>query len=536
MLIRRTGYLAAKTFLVIGLTFFPICGLKASIEDVATTLSAPGGLIVAGQILDQDRLRSFYSARGYALVWDTSDSVREARTTAVLDTLRAALTEGLEPTDYHIEQIDALATATTDKERLDRDFLITDGVLRYAGDVSGGKLMPGQTDERTATKPTLNAVDWLNAAISLDPTALTAKLASLPPTDGLYSALKIKLTQLRGIAAAGSWPVLPEGGSIHPNGHDSAVPALRLRLLAEGYLTAQQGIAPVKDAELYGLELASGVARFQADHGIKPDGVIGKDTRLALNMSVEARIDQVVVNLERARWIDIPLSGRMVEVNLPGYSLKVYQDGKPVMAMPVVVGNPDHPTPILATRITNVILNPTWTLPPVVLKELAPKIRADADYLAEKGIERQGDRLVQPAGPSNPLGRYKFVMPNDQDIYLHDTSEPGKFRYVLRAYSHGCVRLGDPASLAALLLDDQIAKLPASLDDLVQTGETRQIGLSKPVPVSLVYRTAWLDADGHLVTGGDIYKRDSRLWVALHKPRPAAASSALNNARPSRVL
>jgi murein L,D-transpeptidase YcbB/YkuD len=168
-------------------------------------------------------------------------------------------------------------------------------------------------------------------------------------------------------------------------------------------------------------------------------------------------------------------------------------------------------------------------LPPNVIKEMMPRIRDDDSYLRSKGIAREESdghmRLVQPPGPTNPLGRYKFIMPNDKDIYLHDSPDAAKFRYALRAYSHGCIRLSNPAGLAALLLDDRVATLPdGGLDALVQKGETRHIALSKPVPVSLVYRTAWLDGDGHLVIGEDSYGRDLRLWKALHKAKTAGPS------------
>jgi murein L,D-transpeptidase YcbB/YkuD len=283
-------------------------------------------------------------------------------------------------------------------------------------------------------------------------------------------------------------------------------------------------VAPASRANdtLYDSRLQAAVASFQAEHGIRPDGVIGKDTLAALDLPIDARIEQVIVNMERARWDDTPVVGRRVEVNLAAYNLVVYQDATPVLSMPVVVGSSDNPTPIISSRITTVVLNPNWTLPPNVIREMLPKIRADSSYLAHRGIariEEEGKvRLVQPPGPANPLGRYKFIMPNDQDIYLHDSPDLVKFRYALRAYSHGCVRLGNPAGLAALLLDDRVATLPQGLQDMVQTGTTRHIALSKPVPVSLVYRTAWLNDSGNLVLGQDAYARDQRLWKALHKP------------------
>jgi murein L,D-transpeptidase YcbB/YkuD len=354
----------------------------------------------------------------------------------------------------------------------------------------------------------------------------------LPPATPEYTALKARLASLRQMAAAGvSWQALPDGPSLHPGVHDPSVPALRERLMAESRIPRSSRAIKPEDADRYDTVLSGAVATFQAQHGIKPDGVIGKDTRAALDQPLDSRIRQVVANMERARWTDIPITGRMVEVNLAAYQLKVYQDGQPILAMPVVVGTPENQTPIISSRITTVVVNPNWTLPPNVIREILPRIHSDDTYLAGRGIgrfEKEGHvRLIQPPGPANPLGHYKFIMPNDQDIYLHDSPDAAKFHFTLRAYSHGCVRLGNPAALAALLLDDRVATLPVSLEDLAATWKTHNIALSKPVPVSLVYRTAWLDKAGGLVLAEDGYGRDQRLWKALHRQKTATPAKRL---------
>ncbi len=509
-----------------------LCGVGASADpqsaDPAQSiamvrLNAPGDIVLSGQTLDKDALRAFYEYRNYALAWGGTGNGLDERAAAVFATLSSADGEGLEPTDYHVREIAAMADASTDSDRLNRDLLITDGLIRYAQDVSGGKLSSHQTDERYVDNQSVGIPQYLAAAASLDPAALPPVLERLAPSTPQYLALKALLARARKLVAAGGWQALPDGQSIHPGTHDPAVPALRQRLLAEGRIAAPEKPVRKENEDLYEPVLSKAVAQFQAEHGIKPDGVIGKDTRAALDLSAEARYQQIAVNLERLRWSEIPQSGRAVVVNLAAYSLNVYQDGAPILTMPVVVGSKDNPTPMIASNITTVVVNPNWTLPPNVIKEMSARIHEDDGYLASKGIAREGQeghvRLVQPPGPTNPLGHYKFIMPNNQDIYLHDSPDIAKFRYALRAYSHGCIRLGNPAGLAALLLDDRIATLPAGgLEAMVQTWQTRYIQLSKPVPVSLVYRTTWLDADGHLVIGQDSYGRDVKLWKALHKP------------------
>jgi murein L,D-transpeptidase YcbB/YkuD len=482
-------------------------------------LSSPGPLTAAGQVLDKQALRSFYSGRDFTLAWDRPGVGLGWRAAIVASALATADAQGLDPADYHIDAIRRLAAAADVIGRIDRDLLISDGLLRYARDVVGGKLSQSETDERVAARPAFNVQDCLAFTAALGPDRLDGYIDSLSPPNSEYRLLRQALARYRAIADSGGWQSLPDGGTLHPGQRDPAVPALRNRMIAEGRMAANPSRS---DPELYDRTLAAAVAQFQREHALKPDGAIGKDTRAALDEPVDARIRQTAVNLERLRWSSAPPEGRRVEVNLAAYSLNVYQDGQSVLQMPVVVGTRDNPTPILDSRIVSVVLNPNWTLPPAVIKEILPKIRQNAAYLASRGIVREQEdgkiRLVQPPGPTNPLGHYKFVIPNDQDIYLHDSPDAAKFHYENRTYSHGCVRLGDPAALAALLLEDQLNRLPDGLEALVQGGATKHIALQKPVPVSLVYRTAWLDADGGLVLGQDGYGRDQLLWTAMHKP------------------
>ena len=503
-------------------------------------LNVPGIMAVRGQTLNKEQLQAFYAARGYRLAWDEDAAGLGPKAAIVVGALIAAADEGLEPQDYHVREIGALAAASTDVDRTERDFLITDGLLHYAQDVGAGRLTPQQTDERIAAPQIAGMTAFLAAVSARDSQSLALTLAGLPPSSPQYLALKAMLPKLRLLVDAGGWPPLPDGETIHPWTHDPAVPALRQRLATEGWIGLNAPPPKKNSGDLYDPTLVAAVSAFQAHHGIRPDGAIGKDTRAALDLSADARLHQAIVNMERARWNDAPATGRLVEVNLAAYALNVFQDGVAVLSMPVVVGSSDNPTPIISTKITTVVVNPNWTLPPNVIKEILPHIREDASYLTDRGIERVTEdghvRLIQPPGPANPLGRYKFIMPNNQDIYLHDSPDGVKFHYALRAYSHGCVRLMNPAALAALLLEDRAAAMPDGLDAIVQKGETRYIALSRPVPVQLVYRTAWIDENGVLVLGRDTYGRDERLWKALHKPRVQPARRIASEAAGKAVL
>jgi murein L,D-transpeptidase YcbB/YkuD len=517
---------------IFGICLVLLPGTRAAAEPDArgtllmVRLSAVQPLSAAGQMLDKDGLQSFYAGRNYELAWDVDGAGLGPRAAAVTALLSSADADGLDPAEYHTTEIAALAGATADADRIDRDLLISDGLVHYAQDVGGGKLTPPATDERLTAKPGIDVVNLLTSAATADPASLPALLAALPPATPDYAALKAMLAALRPQIAAGNWQALPDGVTIRPGMHDPAIPVLRLRLIAEGRIPADSEPVEAAAKILYALDLVAAVKVFQSEHGIKPDGTIGKDTRAALDIPADQRLRQVVVNLERARWTMPPPAGRRVEVNLASYSLTVYQDAQIVLAMSVVDGTAENQTPLLTTEITTVVLNPTWTLPPVVLKELRGKRAA---YFAKHEIERvsdmEGVRFVQGPGPDNPLGRYKFVMPNTQDIYLHDTPDQGKFRFALRNFSHGCVRLNNAPVLAALLLDDKAEITPAALDDKLQTGKTQHINLSHPVPVSLFYRTAWLDPDGKLVLGQDPYGRDQLLWSALHRTSPLVGNA-----------
>lgn len=488
--------------------------------------SAP--LKVADQTLNRDVLEAFYAGRGFAPAWDggTDQVGLGPQATAIFETLVAAADEGLDPADYHVREIAALASSTATRGRTARDLLLTDGLFRYLADQSGGRLKPGTSDERAQSGSDGPGAEVIAVAAGLRPDALRVFLAERQPRGAEYVALKAALAPARRLAGAGGWQSLPEGGTIHPGDHDAAVPALRLRLAAEGWKVPTP--RNTSGFNLYDKTLLEAVATFQRRHGLKGDGVIGDDTREALNVSAQARVDQIMANLERARWMtDLPAAGRSVEVNIAGYRLRAYDGAQIALTMPVVVGKAERKTPVLESRITYIVVNPSWTVPPTILrKDILPRLEENPDYLSLRGLERHelGDgryRLVQPPGPRNPLGRYKFVLPNPFDIYLHDSPEGAKFHREVRTFSSGCVRVGDAAALAIFLLDNNPRYTPDRLNDLVAAGTTRTIALDSPVPVSLVYKTAWLDERDGLIIANDPYGRDQRLLAALKKDRAA---------------
>jgi murein L,D-transpeptidase YcbB/YkuD len=319
---------------------------------------------------------------------------------------------------------------------------------------------------------------------------------------------------------------------------DARVPALRARLAATGDLDpATTGAAD----DVYDGATVEGVRRFQARHGLEQDGTIGPATTAALNVPVETRIEQMRVNLERARWVLGDLGDDFLVVNVAGFRLYLVRRNEIVWTTRVQVGQPYRRTPIFVATLSYLVFNPTWTVPPTILRrDILPAVRNDVGYLASRNIDVIDDsgmvvdattidwssstlpfRFVQRPGPNNALGRVKFMFPNEHSVYLHDTPSRDLFDRESRAFSSGCIRVEDPLELARLLLrrgwDEE------RIDAMVRAGRTETVLLDDPITVLLLYWTAEADAGGRVVFHSDVYTRDAEVSSALAQPfRPSA--------------
>jgi murein L,D-transpeptidase YcbB/YkuD len=264
---------------------------------------------------------------------------------------------------------------------------------------------------------------------------------------------------------------------------------------------------------VYDRDLRDALRHFQDRVAIDGDGQVGSGTLRELNHAVEERIAEVKLNMDRWRWLPQDLGRLFVLVNIAGFELEVIENDQAIESMNVVVGKAGWSTPVFADTIEHVVVNPYWTPPPSIMEEeILPAIARDPGYLARNNFERTANGGVrQRPGPGNALGRYKFLFPNDDNIYLHDTPADHLFSRVRRDFSHGCIRLERPADLARLLLAKASTHSPASLEGLVATGSEKWITLRKPVPVYLVYFTAWVKEDGTLRFHHDVYGHDEDL-------------------------
>ncbi len=364
-------------------------------------------------------------------------------------------------------------------------------------------------------------------------------MASLAPSTWRYAYLRRGLLHYRALAEAGGWAPIPDGPTIGPGSNDSRIRALVARLAASGELTASE-----RRYEVYDEALRAAVRRFQGRHGLAVDGLVGKKTLRALNVPVEQRIDQIRVNLERQRSWKRPAGGDYLLVNVPAFTAYVYQKDRLSWATKVIVGDIEDETPEFESKLTTVVFNPTWSVPySIASEELLPEIRRDPAFLARgnyRVVDRDGGSvdpdsvdwsvirrstfpytLVQQAGPGNELGQVKFLFPNRYSVCMHDTPGKALFERERRAFSHGCIRVDEPLRLAEVLLGRD-GWTRADIDARLRSGHTSTVALEQPWPISLLYWTVDVAADGTLVFYDDLYGRDAAVLNTLIEPEGGA--------------
>jgi murein L,D-transpeptidase YcbB/YkuD len=504
--------------------------------------------LIDGTRLDLPALWRFYGDRELSPAWLDGGTV-SARAESLQAVLRAADSEGLNPQDYNLSAIQTRLASNTPAARAELDLLLTDALMNYARHVSSGRILPEKVNPQFAVpakKPDVAAV----ASAALNSADIRAYLADLAPKHPEYAALRNALRTQRATPLKVKWPVIPDGPALRPGMSDPSVQQLRERLAATGELSGKAA-----DANYYDHAVESAVRKFQARQGLDADGVVGATTRALLNVSPQDRLEQIVVNMERLRWLPAELGPKYVLVNVASFRLKAVENGDPVLDMPVVVGTTDRRTPVLSTVLTQVIFNPTWTVPPTIAKhDMLQKLRRDPYAFAAANIAIYDSwaadayridptrvnwnavseaamlrfRIRQDAGSQNPLGRVKFLMPNKLDIYLHDTPQQSKFGRSVRTFSSGCIRVADPMALSDFLLRDLPSYSAERRNQLIDSGRTKAISVPRPVPVHVVYNTAWLNPQGSLVYGADIYGRDAELGRALGLDRQGQRVVAAN--------
>ncbi|MBV7546192.1 L,D-transpeptidase family protein [Pseudomonas sp. PDM26] len=476
----------------------------------------------------------FYMHRNYRAAWTDDRDVAQ-----LLKSLEDTRIDGLNPADFRISELamahESLAAAVPSAaQRAMFDMAATRTFITALLQLRRGKVDPSRLDIHWNFEPAGGAArgDMNNLFAALDAHDVARAFAQAPPQEEIYRNLREGLARLRQVRDAGGWPKVTEGQSLKPGMDGVAVAQLRARLVAGGYLDSH-----LSKKAGYDDKVIAAVKKYQTEQYLGADGVAGAATLAALNVPVEARIDQVRVNMERARWLLYKLQGTFVIVDIAGYKVAMYRDGLPIWRSRVQVGKPVRSTPVFQAEITYITFNPTWTVPPTILKQdVIPKVQNDPGYLEANRIrvlDREGNvldpssvdwsnprgiHLRQDAGPDSSLGQVVIRFPNDYSIYLHDTPHRELFAKTVRATSSGCIRVENPLQLVELLFNDPVRWNSAGIQKQLANGRTENIQLPVKVPVLLAYWTVDLSKDGRVTFKPDIYDYDARVLQGLSQP------------------
>ncbi len=502
---------------------------------------------MAARFANNPEVFAFYAARDFAPVWTGEGPEFELRRAALLAALEASGDHGLPRATYDIAGLRAGFATGADIATELRAALT---YLDYAQDISAGVLEPATLAEDIYKTTPRQSSEALLSGFALADNPMIY-LSNLTPQHPQYARLQRAMFDLARVVEAGGWgaPVVAERLELGDQG--PAVAALITRLQAMGYLAEERSSASVtlstaNDAQTateapararFDDRLVGAVIRFQADNGLTQDGIVGANTLVAINVDAETRLKDVILAMERQRWMNFDRGERHVLVNIPDFHATVVDQDVVTFSTRSVVGHPDprRHTPEFSDVMEYLVINPSWTVPrSITTREYLPQLQEDPTAQSQLELWSGGqvvDRaqvdftqytastfpytLRQAPSTSNALGLVKFMFPNPWNIYLHDTPAKSLFARETRAYSHGCVRLQDPFDFAYHLLAPQEDDPEAYFARILATGRETTVRLETPIPVHLVYWTSFVDPDGRLQHRADIYGRNADLWQAL---------------------
>ncbi|HZI01239.1 MAG TPA: L,D-transpeptidase family protein [Flavisolibacter sp.] len=463
------------------------------------------------------RMRSFYNSRNFQYAWFTNDglteqargfwSLHDYHTTYSHDT--TLHDKSFEKKMANLTTEESLSVSVSDKSTQATELQLTQHFIHY--------MMSAYPDGYVKRKE----MERFVPAKKQDALALADSLVKKKHKDDKYfedlnepyGRLKDQLARYVDVAAKGGWqPVQMEGKSLKKGASSPAIVQIKRTLHLMGDMPALDTTPVFNDT----LEMA--VMSFQERHGYKPDGVIGASFIKDLNVPAQTRVQQILINMDRMRWLpNTPSSDNLIVVNIPEYVLHMYEGKNKVWDMNVVVGKVGHNTMMFNGDLNQVVFSPYWNVPPSIVKnEILPAMDRNPNYIASQNMEVTGNsgglpEVRQKPGQGNALGKVKFLFPNSFNIYFHDTPSKSLFDREKRAFSHGCIRLSDPTKMAEYLLRNQSEWTPEKIQEAMNAGTEKYVKLQKPVPVIITYYTAWVDDKGRMNFRDDIYKHDDKL-------------------------
>jgi len=512
----------------------PTDAVKSAIQQRLTGATPKG--------IDADtwrHVRSLYAEFAGAPLWLDTDGLSKDRVSELANALASADSDAVRVDSYPVNDLaksltTLRSTTSPSAEQLaDADVLMTSTFAALGEDMLTGQISPKSMSQSWFISTREEGIDSALAR-TLRESPVDQSIRLIRPQDPAYDSLRIELIRYRELAAKGAWPTVPKGPALKPGQSDSRarLTALVGRLQAEGYLpndynagATDSTIAKMK----YDSTLAGAVARFQSHHDIGVDSMLGPETVDALDKPVTYRLGQIAANLERSRWLPRSLGNRYILVNVPAFELTAYDSGKAALQMKVIVGQDyqGKSTPVFSDSMEFVVFRPYWIVTDsIAAKEIYPKAEADPSYLDRNNYEivtiEHRKRVRQKPGDKNSLGLVKFMFPNDFNIYLHDTPQGELFNKDVRAFSHGCIRLQHPDSLAQFVLGWPMDSVHREME---QGRDDHRVNLKRKIPVYIVYFTTYL-RDGELYFGNDLYGRDEKLVQSIASAAQSDSASA----------
>ena len=468
----------------------------------------------------EKNMNTFYSKREMAYAWFDKEGLIE-HASNLTDRVRNLQYDGVNKQLPYVHELDSMIYEVSlenpqKSNILKLELMLTAQYFAFADLVwEGMDASISKSVDWNLPRKKVSYEEFLDSILKTDPEQIKDLKR---PVNRQYGLLRKFLENYSELEAKGNWFVIKNSSkALRPGDSSEIVLQIKQRLIELSDLKINNA------TQLYDEDLRIAVISFQRRHGLKDDGIIGKSTIVEMNVSYKERIKQLMVNMERSRWVPVSLDRDYLVVNIPEFKLHVNSGDQLLWSCNIVVGKPIHKTAIFSGDLKYVVFSPYWNVPrSIVVNELLKDMRKDPNYLAKHNMEITGYRdgipeIRQKPGPLNSLGQVKFLFPNNYNMYLHDTPAKSLFNEPIRAFSHGCMRVQEPFKLAQFLLRNDSSWDDEKIKLAMNTGKERTVTLSQKVPVFIVYFTAFVDRDGKINFRNDIYERDDRLAEMIMK-------------------